>query len=246
LIIDEALSAGDAKFSQKASARIREICAKGKIVIVVSHSMSAINEICNRCIWMDAGRIVIDGPPSMVTRAYLDKVHAEDDGAALRHFSRFLAARSFVSGWEVSHLNISSSASMTTGAIECLQPATLRIRVTSPRPLTHAILRLLVTRMDGLVVIDEARALAALVSGSDATQAEVVIEMPTVLLGPAIYKATVAMLSPEQTVMAERTTVFETYTHQPITGGRPVLYYQSELTVDRLAPLGSSQVELQQ
>jgi lipopolysaccharide transport system ATP-binding protein len=61
LIIDEALSVGDASFSAKATARILEICARGKIVILVSHGMQSVRDICNRCIYMKDGQIVMDG-----------------------------------------------------------------------------------------------------------------------------------------------------------------------------------------
>ena len=70
LLIDEALSAGDAAFSVKATAKIREICARGKIVLLVSHSLGAIRDMCNRCIWMEEGAIIMDGSPGEVTRAY--------------------------------------------------------------------------------------------------------------------------------------------------------------------------------
>ncbi|MBI2791903.1 MAG: ABC transporter ATP-binding protein [Gammaproteobacteria bacterium] len=77
LIIDEALSAGDAFFAQKASKKIKEICQRGKIVIIVSHSMETIKLLCSRCIWLEEGRIYQDGLPSEVTQLYLKKIYDE-------------------------------------------------------------------------------------------------------------------------------------------------------------------------
>jgi len=80
LIIDEALSVGDVNFSAKASAKMKDICAKGKIVIIVSHNLGAIMDMCNRCLWMDQGRIVMDGNPFEVTKAYLETVVTQEEG----------------------------------------------------------------------------------------------------------------------------------------------------------------------
>jgi lipopolysaccharide transport system ATP-binding protein len=83
LIIDEALSAGDIFFAEKAGKKIKEICDKGKIVLLVSHSMGTINTMCNRCLWMEQGKVIMDGKPTEITKQYLKKVQEEDQGQAL-------------------------------------------------------------------------------------------------------------------------------------------------------------------
>ena len=60
-IVDEALSTGDLAFQQKASERIQEMMSRAKVVIIVSHSLSFIEKICTRGIWMDQGRVMFDG-----------------------------------------------------------------------------------------------------------------------------------------------------------------------------------------
>lgn len=71
LIVDEALSVGDAEFGSKATATMKDICARGKILLLVSHSMPAIREMCNRVLWIEAGKVVEDGPPNVVIDHYL-------------------------------------------------------------------------------------------------------------------------------------------------------------------------------
>ncbi len=85
LIIDEALSAGDAFFAEKASKKIREICKKGKIVIIVSHSMAAIESMCTRCIWLERGRVCMDGVPTLVTKSYLESIQEEEQRQELNN-----------------------------------------------------------------------------------------------------------------------------------------------------------------
>src|SRR5699024_5375794 len=61
IIVDEALSTGDLAFQQKASERIQEMMSRAKVVIIVSYSLSFIEKICTRGIWMDQGRVMFDG-----------------------------------------------------------------------------------------------------------------------------------------------------------------------------------------
>lgn len=70
LIIDEALSVGDARFRAKSSARIAEMREAAGTIFLVSHSMNSIRETCTRCIWLEKGVVRIDGSPDEVIRAY--------------------------------------------------------------------------------------------------------------------------------------------------------------------------------
>ena len=70
LIIDEVLAAGDAAFQVKARDRMRNLIARARAVIVVSHDMKAIAGLCDRVIWIDHGRIRREGPADEVIEAY--------------------------------------------------------------------------------------------------------------------------------------------------------------------------------
>lgn len=70
LIVDEALSVGDAYFQQKCHDRIREYTAQGTSLLFVSHSMDAVLFLCDRAILLKDGAIVHDGPPREVIDLY--------------------------------------------------------------------------------------------------------------------------------------------------------------------------------
>ena len=62
LILDEVLAVGDAAFQAKCRARIGEIIEDGATVFFVSHSLSDIEKLCTRAIWLDKGHVIWDGP----------------------------------------------------------------------------------------------------------------------------------------------------------------------------------------
>jgi teichoic acid transport system ATP-binding protein len=70
LMIDEALATGDAEFRRKSEKRIEELRAAAGTVFLVSHSLGSILSTCSRAIWLDAGKVVQDGPASDVVKAY--------------------------------------------------------------------------------------------------------------------------------------------------------------------------------
>jgi ABC-type polysaccharide/polyol phosphate transport system ATPase subunit len=70
LIIDEALATGDAYFVQKCAARIAALCRSGATVLLVSHNAAQISLLCERAIFLAAGRIVAEGAPADVIDAY--------------------------------------------------------------------------------------------------------------------------------------------------------------------------------
>ena len=70
LMIDEALATGDAEFQARSRDRIAEIRREASTVFLVSHSNAAIRESCDRVLWMEQGRLVMDGPTDEVVRAY--------------------------------------------------------------------------------------------------------------------------------------------------------------------------------
>mgnify|MGYP000063556158 CR=1 FL=1 len=70
LIVDEALSVGDAYFQHKSFNRIREFAQQGTTLLIVSHDKAAIQSICNRAILLEQGRVAMEGEPEAVMDYY--------------------------------------------------------------------------------------------------------------------------------------------------------------------------------
>jgi lipopolysaccharide transport system ATP-binding protein len=74
LIVDEVLAVGDVAFQRKCMGRMREVGSSGRTVLFVSHNMPAIESLCTRAVWLDAGRFVRDGEVSDVVHEYHQSV----------------------------------------------------------------------------------------------------------------------------------------------------------------------------
>lgn len=72
LLIDEILAVGDASFQAKCFDKMREIKASGTTIVLVSHSLGQVEQICDRSIWIHEGKIRKQGDPSTVDYAYLE------------------------------------------------------------------------------------------------------------------------------------------------------------------------------
>ena len=72
LLLDEVLAVGDLSFQQKCLERVEGLVSEGRTLLFVSHSLDAIARFCNRCIWLDEGKIRQDGPAERVVEAYLE------------------------------------------------------------------------------------------------------------------------------------------------------------------------------
>lgn len=80
LIIDEVLGAGDAYFIGKSQERMKQLTeSSGTTVLFVSHDLGSVQQICNRVIWIDRGRIVADGPPLEVTKVYYASILKQEE-----------------------------------------------------------------------------------------------------------------------------------------------------------------------
>jgi ABC-type polysaccharide/polyol phosphate transport system ATPase subunit len=70
LMIDEALSAGDAAFKVKAAAKMEELMKSARAMFLVSHSLGSIKEMCNDCIWLHKGKLMLHADPQTCIDAY--------------------------------------------------------------------------------------------------------------------------------------------------------------------------------
>ena len=72
LILDEVLSVGDVKFQKKSGDKLKSMMGSGVTVLLVSHATDNVRELCTRAIWLDQGKLVMDGDVDYVCDAYIE------------------------------------------------------------------------------------------------------------------------------------------------------------------------------
>ncbi len=77
LIVDEALAVGDVRFQLKCMDKFTEFIKAGKTILFVTHDINAVKRFCNRAIWLNDGKLIMDGNTDEVTDHYMDFLKSE-------------------------------------------------------------------------------------------------------------------------------------------------------------------------
>jgi ABC-2 type transport system ATP-binding protein len=120
LLIDEVLGVGDQAFQRKSSEKIEEFRRDGKTIIVVSHGLAAMQNMCQEVIWLEKGKLKMRGPSADVIAAYTGEsyaTHTERDadfrerwGTGEAHFNTIRLLND--NGHAVERINTQDSASI--------------------------------------------------------------------------------------------------------------------------------------
>ena len=83
LIVDEALSVGDARFRRKSANKMKELCSQHRTVVLVSHALQTVRDLCDHAIWMDHGVMQMWDDPDPVVDAYTEFLEVGQDALTL-------------------------------------------------------------------------------------------------------------------------------------------------------------------
>ncbi|HZP94416.1 MAG TPA: ABC transporter ATP-binding protein [Burkholderiales bacterium] len=225
LVIDEALSAGDAHFAKKADGAIRRLCELGRIVIMVSHSMRAIRDMSTRCLWMDAGKLVMDGDSDTVTSAYVDAVRRDDEVKLLERFRKRMQS-THVRGNGFDRLDIAyADSEEPSTAVKAGADVAVRIGAAPGPGVSRAVVELRITRLDGLVAFQE------LAEGpvKEDGRVDLRVLLRPMVFAPGSYIVAAKLISGK--TLAARSTIMEVFADELPRGGRPALLYPVQMTV---------------
>ena len=79
LLIDEALSVGDARFRKKSFRKMRELCGENRTILLVSHALGSIKDLCDQAIWIHKGELRMWDDPDNVVDAYTEFLEVGED-----------------------------------------------------------------------------------------------------------------------------------------------------------------------
>jgi len=142
LIVDEALSVGDAYFQHKSFSRIREYRQAGTTLLIVSHDKTAIQAICDRAILLNAGKLAMQGTPEAVSD-YYNALIAERDDYSVQQEETDEGRTQTVSGTGeavVTDIALCNARGQAVEVIDVGQPVTLEIKVRAHAPIPRLVL----------------------------------------------------------------------------------------------------------
>jgi len=142
LIVDEALSVGDAYFQHKSFDRIRSFREAGTTLLIVSHDKTVIQSICDRAIMLDGGKVAMEGLPEQVMD-YYNAILAERENAKVRQEKREDGKVQTVSGTgeaTVTRVALLNRDGETQETFDVGTPVTLEIDVEARAPIPRLVL----------------------------------------------------------------------------------------------------------
>ena len=216
LIIDETLSVGDANFSTKASHRISQLCSQGGIALIVSHSMQSIKELCNRCVWLDQGRLVMDDSPEKVVAAYLESVREVDELNHMTNFRDLIGFKSFMPGFVLSPFAGRGGGKQVKKLTSGLA-LSLEFEWAKPEDELFGQLFLQCTRLDGILIFENQIPL------TEYTSNKINLTYPNLNLAPGFYQLKLDWVDDMGMKRVESADILEVIAADIPAGGRPVL-----------------------
>lgn len=219
LMLDETLATGDQWFQAKARHAIHKLCERGKIVIVVSHSMASIIDICSRCIWIRDGMIAEDGDPREVVRKYEEyqrmRINAKVDVPVSRQVRVTNPASVLIESMQFRQNGVELvSGTVISGSALSIEAD---LRGLAGCRLPQIAMRL--TRADGLLLLHSDSSLE--LQGEDPSVSSVTCTVEAFDLGPGRYECTLTVTD-EDTVVAEASLPIWVQAQKLPKGGTPL------------------------
>ena len=213
LLIDEILAVGDQAFQRKSTEKIEQFRREGRTILVVSHSLGLVQQLCDTVVWLEKGRVKMTGPSAEVIAAYTGTTYgnfAREDASSKTRWGTGDAQVT-----NVSTLNMQEQPVETLTSGEGLQ---LRIEMNSHVRLESPVLRVMVETISGELVWSTTTQRGAATLRVLDGPAVAVLSVPSLPLAEGTYYISVAITD------ATGVTEFDHCQHwakMHIVGGKP-------------------------
>jgi ABC-type polysaccharide/polyol phosphate transport system ATPase subunit len=128
LLMDEVLAVGDASFQERCLEIFAEHKRQGRTVVLVTHDLGAVQTYCDRCILLDHGRMIAEGPPSDVTALYRRRIGGETDSTAEAAAIAETAARYGTRELSLTSVRLIDGRGQPHTTFACGAPMTVEVR----------------------------------------------------------------------------------------------------------------------
>lgn len=176
LLVDEVLAVGDIAFQKKCLGKMGDVAESGRTVLFVSHQMNQIRRLCQRCIWLDSGKIKKIGNTVEIVSAYESSFSQESNFSGRQNINRNSGA-AFLS-WE-----ILEPRQEKTNVLDTLSKFKIRFLIKANKPLHNCHHGISLYNNENQLMWGTATVNISLEEGEH----ELVYELPSLPLKPSAY-----------------------------------------------------------
>lgn len=147
LLIDEILAVGDQEFQRKSTEKIEQFRREGRTILVVSHSLGLVQQLCDTVVWLEKGHVKTMGPAAEVIAAYTGNTYgnfARQDASSKTRWGTGDA--------QITHIGTLNSAEQPIDTLTSGEALQLRVEMNSHARLESPVLRVLMETMTGELV----------------------------------------------------------------------------------------------
>ena len=148
LIIDEVLAVGDASFQQRCFEKIESFRKEGRTIILVSHGLSQITQLCTTAAWLERGELKMVGPAYEVVSEYTGVSHE----ARPKEKAEDIGDRWGTGEAEITSVQLLNKLGQSVDDFETYRPAIFRILYSCPIPIKDAVFGIRITHLHGTVM----------------------------------------------------------------------------------------------
>lgn len=181
LLVDEVLAVGDEQFQRRCAEKFAELRRAGKTIVVVSHSLGTLQQMCDAAAWLDRGVLSATGPATEVVDAYLSSLQTESGGAE-QEDDRFGTGEI-----RVEKVQLLDAAGRVTTSVRTGESVTFRFHYTAKHAVTRPVFGIGIYTIEGIFVtgpnLKDVDQIPDVVDGSGTVE----IHIPRLMLLPGSY-----------------------------------------------------------
>ncbi len=206
LIVDEILGVGDADFQTRSFERIQSFQAAGTTILLVSHSLERVQEMCSRVVWLDKGQVKAIGTPEQVIHHYLEQVSEQEAkrlSASMEETSSTTSEET-PHRWgtgvvEITRVQITDANGSPKTIFQTGEPLCLHMDFIAHHPVESPVFGVAIHRNDGVHITGPNTAFAGLTLPTISGPGEVIYKIPALPLLEGKYFFSVAVVSQDDT-----------------------------------------------
>jgi ABC-type polysaccharide/polyol phosphate transport system ATPase subunit len=201
LIVDEILSVGDESFQHKSLERIQSFKAEGATILLVSHSMNMIEQMCQRAAWLSHGKVIASGSTHAVVEQYLGQVREDESKRTSQESTDEPSHRWGDRRLEIRQVKIFNAKYEEQNTFYTGESLILKIDYFAHEPIVSPTVGVAIHRQDGVHITGPNTTFSGMDLGIVEGPGTVVYTIPYLTLLEGLYSFTVATVNQEDTII---------------------------------------------